>query len=123
MLTKLLSAQMGMIDLQAMVWAFVAAWTPINPHLSLVKPNLKLCSKRIMVPIIEVVVLATVTQYACFVLLRSTDWYHQGQDGATASVQVRTLWLSILDPADVLAADVADQYQIDVTASDLPQGT
>lgn len=104
---------MGMIDVQAMVWAFVAAWTPINPHLSLVKPNLKLCSKRIMVPIIEVVVLAAVTQYACFVLLKSTDWYHQGQDGATASLQVRTwLWLSILKPAHVLAADVAADHHL-----------
>lgn len=96
MLTELLCAQMGMIDVQAMVWAFAAAWTPPNPHLSLVRPNLKLCSRRIMVPIIEVVILSVVTQTACFVLLRSTDWYH-GRDGSAASIQVKLwLWLSIL---------------------------
>lgn len=94
--TELLSAQMGMIDVQAMVWAFAAAWTPPNPHLSLVRPNLKLCSKRIMVPIIEVIVLSVVTQTACFALLRSTDWY-RSESGSAASIQVNLwLWLSIL---------------------------
>lgn len=91
MLTELVSAQMGMIDLQTMVWAFAAAWTPSNPHLSLVRPNLKLCSKRIMVPIIEVIVLSVVTQCACFALLRSTDCYQgMSKDGSAASIQVQT---------------------------------
>ena len=84
---------MGMIDVQAMVWAWAAARTPPNPHLSLVRPNLKLCSKRILVPIIEVVILSVITQTACFALLKSTDWYHSEEDSA-ASTQVKIIALA-----------------------------
>ena len=117
MLTLLLSAQMGMIDVQAMVWAFVAAWTPINPRLSLVKPNLKLCSKRIMVPIIEVVVLATVTLGACYFLMKSTDWYEQGEASASASLQVRHT--SSESQLTQCLVDVADHHCLDASAGRL----
>ena len=89
------SVQMGMIDLQTMVWAFVAAWTPPNPHLSLTKPTMKLCSKRIVVPIIEVLILAVVTHAACFVLLKSTDWYQGSHTGS--HIQVRSSYFYPLD--------------------------
>lgn len=81
-----LSVQMGMIDLQAMVWAFVAAWTPPNPHLSVTKPTMKLCSTRIIVPIIEVLILTIVTQAACFALLKSADWYRGSRTGSHIQV-------------------------------------
>ena len=88
-MTPQLSVQMGMIDLQTMVWAFVAAWTPPNSHLSLTKPTMKLCSKRIIVPIIEVLVLAVVTHAACFALLNSADWYQGSHTGS--HIQVRSI--------------------------------
>ena len=94
-MTFQLSVQMGMIDLQTMVWAFIAAWTPPNPHLSLTKPTMKLCSKRIVVPIIEVLVLAVVTHAACFALLNSTDWYQGSHTGS--HIQVRSSNLYTLD--------------------------
>ncbi|KAL3146673.1 hypothetical protein ABBQ32_000901 [Trebouxia sp. C0010 RCD-2024] len=64
-----------------MVWAFVAAWTPSNPHLSVTKPTMRLCSKRIIIPIIEVIVLTVVTHAACFALLNSAEWYHGSRTG------------------------------------------
>lgn len=85
LLKKLLCMKLGVIDVQAMVWAFVAAWTPPNPHLSHTKPTMKLCSKRIMVPIVEVVILAVITQTGCFLLMKSTEWY-QGGNGSTVQV-------------------------------------
>ncbi len=81
-----LCVQMGMIDLQTMVWAFVAAWTPPNPHLSVTKPTMKLCSKRIVVPIIEVLILTVVTQTACFALMNSADWYQGSHTGTHIQV-------------------------------------
>ena len=81
--TLSLAVQLGMIDLQAMIWAFAAALTPCNPRLTPTKPTMKLCSKRILLPTLEVMVLACITQAACMLLLKAQDWYH----GATASAQ------------------------------------
>ena len=75
--------QLGMIDLQAMIWAFAAALTPCNPRLTPTKPTMKLCSKRILLPTLEVMVLACITQAACMLLLKAQDWFH----GASASAQ------------------------------------
>ena len=72
------TAQLGIIDMQAMIWAIAAALTPPNPRLTSTKPTMRLCSLRIMVPIVEVIVLAAVTQMACFLLMKSQDWYHGG---------------------------------------------
>jgi len=74
--TSSLAVQLGMIDMQAMTWAFAAALTPTNPRLTPTKPTMKLCSKRILVPTMEVIVLACITQAACMVLLKAQDWYH-----------------------------------------------
>ena len=81
--TLSLAVQLGMIDLQAMIWAFAAALTPCNPRLTPTKPTMKLCSKRILLPTLEVMVLACITQAACMLLLKAQDWFH----GASASAQ------------------------------------
>ena len=80
-----LAVQLGVIDLQAMIWAFAAALTPTNPRLTPTKPTMKLCSKRILVPTLEVIVLACITQAACMLLLKAQDWYH---DANTSGQQV-----------------------------------
>ncbi len=85
--------QLGLIDLQAMLWALAAASTPSNPLLAPTKPTMRLCSKRIMIPTIEVIALATLTQTACFLLLKAQDWYHGG-NASSQQVCTHETWLT-----------------------------
>ncbi|DBA85704.1 TPA: hypothetical protein ACH3X1_005275 [Trebouxia sp. C0004] len=84
--------QLGMIDLQAMVWAFAAALTPTSPRLTPTKPTMKLCSRRILVPTLEVIVLACITQAACILLLKAQDWYRGASTSGQQSSVVSVAW-------------------------------
>ena len=65
-----------------MAWALAAALTPANPRLAPTKPTMTLCSKRILLPTLEVVVLACITQAGCFGLMTAQAWYHGGNSSS-----------------------------------------
>lgn len=85
------SVQLGIIDLQAMLWALAAAVTACAPRLSPTKPTSRLCSKPIIVPILECLVLAAVTQTVCVVLMHTELHVTPGSDTHSATVRLGTL--------------------------------
>lgn len=63
--------QLGIIDLQSLLWGFAASLTPPAVLLSPTKPTFKLCSKPIIKPILECLVGAAVLQSCCIVLMKA----------------------------------------------------